>query len=62
MVQAYLSGTQGNETLTFTIWDNEEKITEAQADAANPNASMTIVNVHLWNGRKDPHLYTLKAV
>ncbi|MGN0427433.1 MAG: glycoside hydrolase family 2 protein [Agathobacter sp.] len=62
LVQAYLSGTQGNETLTFTIWDNEEKITEAQADAANPKASMTIENVHLWNGRKDPHLYTLKAV
>ena len=62
LVQAYLSGTKGNEKLTFTLWDKEEKAAEAETDAANPEVSMALENVHLWNGRKDPHLYTLKAV
>ena len=62
LVQAYLSGTKGDEKLTFTLWDKEEKAAEAETDAANPAVSMALENVHLWNGRKDPHLYTLKAV
>ena len=62
LVQAYLSGTKGDEKLTFTLWDKEEKAAEAETDAANPEVSMALENVHLWNGRKDPHLYTLKAV
>ena len=62
LVQAYLSGTKGDEKLTFTLWDKEEKAAEAETDVANPAVSMALENVHLWNGRKDPHLYTLKAV
>ena len=61
-VQAYVSGITGSEKLLFTVYDGEEKVVEAETDAANPAVSMTIQNVHLWNGRKDPHLYTLKAV
>ena len=30
--------------------------------ASEASAEMEIVGVHLWNGRKDPHLYTMKAV
>ena len=61
-VQAYVSGITGSEKLLFTVYDGEEKVVEAETDAANPAVSMTIWDVHLWNGRKDPHLYTLKAV
>lgn len=61
-VQAYVSGITGSEKLLFTVYDGEEKVVEAETDAANPAVSMTIRDVHLWNGRKDPHLYTLKAV
>ncbi len=61
-VEAYVSGTTGGEKLFFTLWDGEKKVSEAETTAAEPRVSMTIENVRLWNGRKDPHLYTLKAV
>ena len=61
-VQAYLTGTTGSEKLTFTIYDGEDVVAETIVSAAEPAADMEIKNVHLWNGRKDPHLYTLKAV
>lgn len=61
-VEAYVSGTTGGEKLFFTLWDGEKKVSEAETTAAEPKVSMTIENVRLWNGRKDPHLYTLKAV
>ena len=59
-VQAYLTGLTGNEKLTFTICDKDQVV--AQAEAAEGAAEMKITGVHLWNGKKDPHLYTLKAV
>lgn len=59
-VQAYLTGTTGSEKLTFTIFDNGEKVAESEAEGGA--AELKISDVHLWNGKKDPHLYTLKAV
>lgn len=60
--EGYLSGIAGTETLTFTICDGEQVVAEVSTTAAEPKATLEIKNVHLWNGRKDPHLYTLKAV
>lgn len=59
-VQAYLSETAETKKLIFTIYDEGQKVDEAEA--ANGKAEMKIEKVHLWNGRKDPHLYTLTAV
>lgn len=61
-VKAYLSGTHGTENLTFSIYDGEQVIAEATTTAENPAVGLEIKDVHLWNGRKDPHLYTMKAV
>ena len=59
-VHAYLTGLAGTEKLTFTIFDGDQEV--AFAEAVDGEADMQIANVHLWNGKKDPHLYTLKAV
>lgn len=61
-VEAYVSGITGGERLLISLWDGAEKVAEAETRAAEPRVSMTIENVRLWNGRKDPHLYTLRAV
>ena len=61
-VEGYLSGITGTETLTFTICDGEQVAAEVSTTAAEPKVALELKNVHLWNGRKDPHLYTLKAV
>ena len=46
----------------FEIIDNGKVILTAEAEGENPEAEMTIENVHLWNGLADPYLYTLRAV
>ncbi len=48
-------------TVSYKILDGEKVIAEATADN-NGEAVINIENVHLWNGRKDPHLYTLEAL
>ena len=61
-VCAYVTGITGGEKITFSICDDGSTVAETTVDAASPEAELSITDVHLWNGRKDPHLYTLKAV
>lgn len=61
-VTAYLTGLNGTETVKITIKDGERKVAEAAVPAADAKADFVIENAHLWNGRKDPFLYTCKAV
>lgn len=55
-MQAYANG-----TVEFTITDGETVVASAFAEGKNPKAVASIKNVHLWNGTKDPFLYTLTA-
>ena len=55
-VQAYADG-----TVEFTITDGESIIASATAEGKNPTANIKIENVQLWDGVKDPFLYTLTA-
>lgn len=55
-MQAFADG-----EVKFEIIADREIIKTASASGKNPTASVTIENVHLWNGVKDPYLYTLKA-
>ncbi len=45
----------------YTIYNGEAVVSEETVDATNTDTVIEIKNVHLWNGRKDPFLYTLKA-
>lgn len=63
-INVWLTGTEGSEILEYTILDEGEKIAFESSGSDNDNgkASMVIPHVHLWNGRKDPHLYLLEVV
>ena len=61
-VKAYFTGLTGNETVKYVIKDGEAVVAEAVVAAQDGKADFVIENVHLWNGRKDPFLYTLEAV
>ena len=61
-VIGYFTGLAGNEQVTYTIKDGESVIAEATVAASEGKAGFVIENAHLWNGRKDPFLYTLEAV
>lgn len=68
---AYVTGTSGSENVRFTILDGESVVAEAvvpvagerkmPSGAVKVTAEMEIKQVHLWNGRKDPHLYEMRA-
>lgn len=62
-VEAFLTGLSGTETVRFTVMEGTNVAAEATLSASKATrADLAIENVHLWNGRKDPFLYTLKAV
>ena len=60
-VIGYFTGLSGNETVTYTIKDGDAVITEVTIAATDGKANFLIENCHLWNGLKDPFLYTLEA-
>lgn len=57
---AYVS-TDENASVRFEILDKDEVIASAEV-SGDYHANMHIDAVHLWNGVKDPYLYTLRAV
>ena len=59
-IKAYTKNADGA-SLKFTILDGETVVCETKTDKKDDDTILTINNVHLWNGRKDPFLYTLKA-
>ncbi|MGN1140723.1 MAG: glycoside hydrolase family 2 protein [Oliverpabstia sp.] len=54
-----LTGVTGNETLKYQILDGETVVAEKVTSTDTLTTDFLIKNVHLWNGRKDPHLYTM---
>ena len=58
-VEAFAAN-QGDAQIRYTLWDKEGN-TVASTVTADTKAEFVIENVHLWNARKDPYLYTAKA-
>lgn len=57
-VEAFCEG-----EVKFTIFDAEgNKIAEKTENGKNPEAEFELDSVHLWDGIKDPYLYTAEAV
>ena len=60
-VEVFVTNKKEDQTLIYVIRDAEGK------EVANVSSDDTVVtfdieNVHLWNGKKDPYLYTAEAV
>lgn len=60
---AYITNSKEGQELCVTIKDQEGiAVAEGACTAAASKVKLTIERVHLWNGRKDPYLYTAEAV
>lgn len=59
--EVYLTNATAEDQLIFTLIDDGKELEKLQVPANETLQKIEIKNVHLWNGRKDPHLYTVKA-
>ncbi|MBQ8295104.1 MAG: glycoside hydrolase family 2 protein [Clostridia bacterium] len=55
-VEVFVKDMAEGDELVYTLYDHEEKEL-TQVKATNKKANLTLENVRLWKGRKDPYLY-----
>ena len=60
-VEVFITNPTANQSICYQIQDAEGN-TVAIKDSADTKVSFRIENVHKWHGRKDPYLYTAKAL
>ena len=60
-VEVFITNPTANQFISYQIQDAEGN-TVAIKDSADTKVSFRIENVHKWHGRKDPYLYTAKAL
>ena len=59
-IDTYVNDMEKGDEISFCIFDADGNAV-AQCQSANTSAVLTIENVHLWNGRIDPYLYTAEV-
>ncbi len=61
-IEVFVTNPMEAQTLVYTIKDADGNIVaEASKDVSVAKVVLDIENVHLWNGRKDPYLYTAEV-
>ncbi len=60
-VEVFVTDAADGDTLEYVIKDGQEVVATRTTSADETKATFEIENVHLWNGRKDPHLYTAEV-
>ncbi|MBQ8798481.1 MAG: glycoside hydrolase family 2 protein [Lachnospiraceae bacterium] len=60
-VIGYFTGLSGDETVKYVVKAGDAVAFEREVSAKDGKVDFVIANAHLWNGRKDPFLYTLEA-
>ena len=60
-VEVFLTNNKAGQIVSYQIMDAEGN-TVATKECADTKVSFRIENVHKWHGRKDPYLYTAKAL
>ena len=58
--EVFVTNSKMGQTVVFTVLDVEGKVLK-EITSNDTKVKFDIENVHLWHGRKDPYLYTLKA-
>ena len=58
--EVFVTNSKMGQTVVFTVLDAEGKVLK-EITSNDTKIKFEIENVHLWHGRKDPYLYTLKA-
>ena len=59
-IDTYVNDMEKGDEISFCIFDADGNAV-AQYQSANTSAVLTIEDVHLWNGRIDPYLYTAEV-
>ena len=59
-IECYVTNLKDNQLIRYIIEDKEGN-TVAETTSADTKVTLTIPNVNLWHGRKNPYLYTAKA-
>ena len=59
-IETYVTDKKAAQQISYVISDADGK-TVASAKTTETKVTLKIENVHLWHGRKDPYLYTVKA-
>ncbi|MBO5845380.1 MAG: glycoside hydrolase family 2 protein, partial [Clostridia bacterium] len=59
-VEAFVKDLADGQAIAYTVYDNEGNEI-ARTETVQTKVTLEIKDVHLWNGRKDPYLYSLKA-
>lgn len=57
-VQVFVTDAEQGDVLEYVIKDGDQVVASTEVPADKMVEGFEIRNVHLWNGRKDPHLYT----
>ena len=61
-VEVFLTNAKAGQKLVYTIKESDGTVVaKGETDATETKLSFDIANVHLWNGKKDPYLYTAEA-
>ncbi len=58
-IKSYVKGVLDGDLISYEILDKEGN-SVAKVDTADTSVTLNIENVHLWQGRPDPYLYTAK--
>jgi len=59
-VEVFLTNAKEGQFIRYTLMNKEGKVLGAK-DTADKKIIFRIKNAHLWHGRKDPYLYSVKA-
>ena len=60
-VEVFLTNSKMGQHLQYTIWDAEGNVVHNIA-TDETKINCVIENAHLWNGRKDPYLYSVEVI
>ncbi|MGN1142472.1 MAG: glycoside hydrolase family 2 TIM barrel-domain containing protein [Oliverpabstia sp.] len=61
-VEVFLTNAKEGQMLVYTVKDQDGNVvTEIEKTADDTAEVLTIPQVHLWNGKKDPYLYTAEV-
>ncbi len=59
-IEGYAVNLQSGQSLVYTVYDADGKALQKK-ETSDTTVTVEINNAHLWNGRKDPYLYSLTA-
>lgn len=62
-VEVYITNPKSGQELSYTIFDNEgNEVAKSSVPVSETSTTFNIKDVHLWNGKKDPYLYTAEVL